>query len=527
MAAVAGSARVLASAGARAGQGLVPVLWALVRALAVGAARVARWGVRHHRWSRWFAAVAVLAVVTRHYDIAALVMAACLLPGVVAVAWQARYPVGYERLVAGPLRRRSWKKGARRVWATLARESGLSVQKRVKRRSWGASPKSGRIEVSSSEVVTTWVDPALMDVVARGNLLTLMIQCRIGQTPDDLVAAVPKFAAALGAVSHKVVQCSPSVIAVDLVMAEHLATARTASAPTPDRVQVDAVALGRREDGQPWHMPLIGRSTLVVGCSGSGKGSVLWGLCAGLAPAVRSDVVRLYGIDLKAGLEVGMGAALFTTTAYTHTDALAVMRRLVTIIEERGAVMLGKSRLHEPRPGDPLHVLVIDELAALTAYETDAKAKAEAVQLLSRLLSQGRALGVLVVGFIQDPNKETIKARDLFTQTLALRLKTAEETRMVLGEGMAAKAPAHKISPTAQGMAWLVGDDGTAERVRADYWPDDLVRHVASAYATTVTETIEAPEQATGTTGRKLRGPRQPRAPRQARPQVDGQDEAA
>ena len=96
-------------------------------------------------------------------------------------------------------------------------------------------------------------------------------------------------------------------------------------------------------------------------------------------------------------------------------------------------------------PGDPLHVLVIDELAALTAY-ADPDVRREAGRLLSEMLTQGRALGVVVVACVQDPRKETVGMRGLFTQTVALRLRSAEETRMVLGDGMAdarAGAPDH------------------------------------------------------------------------------------
>ena len=69
--------------------------------------------------------------------------------------------------------------------------------------------------------------------------------------------------------------------------------------------------LGRTQGGGDWWLPLRGRHTLVVGCSGSGKGSILWGIAAGLAPAVRADVARLWGIDLKRGVELGMGEGLF------------------------------------------------------------------------------------------------------------------------------------------------------------------------------------------------------------------------
>lgn len=398
---------------------------------------------------------------------------ACLVPGFPNEVAREVWPVPYERWIGGPLRRRAWRQRVEDLWPTLCRESGLSVQRESR--------------AKDGQTVTVWVTPSLVSVDTNGNALSITAQVRMGQTPDELVAAAPRFAAAFGAYSHTVRVVSPSVVAVDMAMADHLSSPMSAPGPRSDVIEVDAVTLGRYEDGTSWALPLVGRSTLVAGCSGSGKGSVLWGVCGGLAPAVRADLVRLYGIDLKAGLEVGMGAGLFTTTAYTHDDAIAVLRRLVTVIEQRGGHMLGVSRLHQPMPGDPLHVLVIDELAALTAYETDPKKVKEANQLLARLLSQGRALGVLVVAFVQDPTKETVKARNLFTQTLALRLRTSDETRMVLGDGMADRAPAHKISPAAQGTGWLVGDDGSTVRVRADYWPDELVRETSAVYAAPVT----------------------------------------
>ena len=83
--------------------------------------------------------------------------------------------------------------------------------------------------------------------------------------------------------------------------------------------------------------------------------------------------------------------------------------------------------------------------------------------------------------------------RGLFTQTIALRLRSAEETRMVLGDGTATLAPAHRISPAAPGCGWLVDDDGTADRVRADHWPDPLVRAVATRYPAPVLEDTPGP----------------------------------
>jgi S-DNA-T family DNA segregation ATPase FtsK/SpoIIIE len=89
---------------------------------------------------------------------------------------------------------------------------------------------------------------------------------------------------------------------------------------------------------------------------------------------------------------------------------------------------------------------------------------------------------------MQDPRKEVVGMRGLFTQTIALRLRSADETRMVLGDGTAVLAPAHRLSPAAPGSAWVVEEDGTLDRVRADYWPDHLVRQAAATYPALVVD---------------------------------------
>ena len=354
----------------------------------------------------------------------------------------------------------------------LARECGLSV-----------------LREHGKNAEKVWVHPTLHRACTRGDTLRLQVSARVGQTVEHLEAAAPAIGTAAGAVAWRTRPASPGVLVIDLVMRDVLQTARLGTVPS--RVEVDALSVGRRQDGTPWVLPIRGRHTLVVGCSGSGKGSILWGVAAGLAPAITGDVARLWGVDLKRGVEIGMGAPLFTTVATTPAQAVDVLRRLLGVIDVRGASMVGRSRLHEPTAGDPLHVLVIDELAALTAY-ADAETKREASRLLSEVLTQGRALGVVVLACVQDPRKETVGMRGLFTQTIALRLRSAEETRMVLGDGTAAAAPAHRVSPAAPGCGWVIEDDGTADRVRADHWPDPLVRTVAARYPAPI---LEEPEQ--------------------------------
>src|SRR5690606_27697974 len=98
------------------------------------------------------------------------------------------------------------------------------------------------------------------------------------------------------------------------------------------------------------------------------EGLDFWGIAANLGPAVHAGLVKLWGIDLKRGLEVRVGEGLFHAVADNPTAAITALKAVLRVIDERGAVMAGKSRLHQPSKDAPLHVLMIDEVAVLTAY---------------------------------------------------------------------------------------------------------------------------------------------------------------
>jgi DNA segregation ATPase FtsK/SpoIIIE, S-DNA-T family len=144
----------------------------------------------------------------------------------------------------------------------------------------------------------------------------------------------------------------------------------------------------------------------------------------------------------------------------------------------------GKARLHVPTVEEPLIVVVVDEMATLTAYGSDRKAKVEAEQLLGLLLSQGRAVGVSVVGALQDPSKEVMSLRQLFPIRIALRLAEASQVTMVLGPGARDRgARCDEIPDTLPGVGY-VAQDGTAEliRVRACHVTDHDVDQLVVTY---------------------------------------------
>lgn len=397
-----------------------------------------------------------------------LLVAGLAVPSTRRFVWPALVAVGVFFL------RCWWWLKFRLTFAGVCREGGLSKRrtKRVVRRGVG------------EESIEKWSDPRLLRVKTSPYGVTLKVRTRKGQRLEQLEDFGSNLAASYSADSIRTFPAKRrpgSTVMFELIMRDLIKTPATAQMPAPTLEKIGHVDLGRRQSGKRWNLQIIDRQTLVVGASGAGKGSVLWGVVCSLAPGISLDAVRMWGGDLKGGLELGMAESLFHRTAYTGPDAVAMVDELLEVAEARTEEMRGESRSFKPGPGKPLHVLVIDELASLTAY-SDKDTQKSIDPKLKRLLSIGRAVGVVVIAFIQDPRKEVVDARGLFTQVIALRLRSKGEVVMVLDETVADKARAHRISITAQGTGYIIDEDGSIDRVRADYWPDSILKQVAKLY---------------------------------------------
>ncbi|WP_442791708.1 cell division protein FtsK [Mycolicibacterium sp. ND9-15] len=388
----------------------------------------------------------------------------------VLIAWRLRSPRTYELHFAAPARRLRWRLWAYATWERLSKRCGLSASEQVSRKDHEGRPVTQ----------TRWTHPKLLQVKVSDNCLNLTVRTRMGLTVEDLERAVPAIRDAARAHAARSVVVAPGTVRIELVMREQLSSVGHAASPTA--VATTRVTLGRCENGAPWRLHVAGRHTLTVGCSGAGKGSVFWGIAGGFGPAVAAGLVHLIGIDLKYGIELSVGARLFTKVATTEADAVKTLAALEKLMDKRGAQMAGNAREHTPTKSVPLIVLLIDELAGVTAYMSDAALRKEAAASLSRILTKGRALGIVVAAFLQDPRKEVLPMRGLFTQTIALRLRSRDEVAMVLGDGMADVAPAHRISPDAPGTGYVVAEDGRVTRVRSDFWTDDQIRSTAKQY---------------------------------------------
>jgi S-DNA-T family DNA segregation ATPase FtsK/SpoIIIE len=306
-----------------------------------------------------------------------------------------------------------------------------------------------------------------------------------GQIPDDFAKASERLAHTFGVRQVKAMP-GPSFGTVVLVLlrddALHRTVAPLAITGVPD---FTAVPMGVQEDGGLYLLRLFGTQVLVVGATGSGKGSVIWSLVRALAGGVGTGLVQLWGLDPKGGMELGIGRPMFAEFASREFAEMAsLLEQAASRAKDRAARLAGETRQHQPTFAEPLIVLVIDELANLTAYLTDRHLKDRIKAALGIVLTQGRAVGVHVLAAIQDPRKEVLPARGLFPTRIGLRLSEPAEVDMVLGDGMRDRgALCDRIPQTTPGVGYVALEgDPTPMRVRFSFLDDDEIRDMARTY---------------------------------------------
>ncbi|MEH1123717.1 FtsK/SpoIIIE domain-containing protein [Micromonospora sp. CPCC 206061] len=307
-----------------------------------------------------------------------------------------------------------------------------------------------------------------------------------GQIPDDWAAAAHRLAYTFRVRDGRARSTEqPDRVALRFLRKDPLASL-VKPLPMPAVPDFTALPLGVREDGEIYRLRLAGSHLLIAGATGSGKGSVIWSLVRSLSGGIALGLVELWVFDPKGGMELAPGRALFARFAYENPDSMAgVLEEAVKRMKERAARLRGVARQHTPTTGDPAIVVLVDELAALTAYISDRKVKERIRESLGLLLSQGRAVGVHVAAALQDPRKDVLPFRDLFPTRIGLRLTEDEQVDMVLGDGARDRgALCDQISETAPGVAY-VAIDGVREpvRVRFSYLTDDDIADLAAGYA--------------------------------------------
>jgi S-DNA-T family DNA segregation ATPase FtsK/SpoIIIE len=304
--------------------------------------------------------------------------------------------------------------------------------------------------------------------------------------PDDPPTRTGRLAWALRLVDRVVYRDRPTVVYVVLVRTDAL-RAVVRPFPVPTAPDFDALPIARREDLRDWALALLDTHVLIGGATGAGKGSVIWSIIRAVAGGVRAGLVRLWVIDPKGGMELSLGKPMFARFASKSFEAMAdLLDEAVAVMRARQDRWAGHERLVRPTTTDPLIVIVVDELASLTAYLPDPELRKRIASSLTLLLSQGRSVGVSVVAALQDPRAEVVPFRNLFPTRIALALTEKPQVNMVLGDGARDRgALADQMPRWAQGVGYVLLDNATAEpiRVRFSYLTDHDIRATAAEYS--------------------------------------------
>jgi DNA segregation ATPase FtsK/SpoIIIE, S-DNA-T family len=386
------------------------------------------------------------------------------------IALRAARPDLFTRFVSGPVRDKLRWWFYRRRWHAAMTLAGL------------APFYGGRVLL-----------PVLGPVRADGAVDLVMVGLATGQAPGDFADRAENLAHAFGALLCRVHSGSPGALTLEFVRFDTLADP-IAAVPFLTDTDLSGLPVGRRENGFPWLLRLLGTHVLIAGATGSGKGSVIWSIVRALIPGIRSGWVKVWALDPKR-MELSYGRGLFEHYADQAAGMVELLESAVAEMHQRAAQFGGKTRTFTPSAAFPFLVILIDELAFITAYQPERDLRKRAEAALATLTSQGRSVGVCVVGALQDPRKDVISLRNLFPTRVALRLDESDQVDMVLGDGARDRgALADLISPLPDQGAGVgyVRIEGTPDpvRVRAAYVTDEDI-HAMVAAVTAVLATAD------------------------------------
>ena len=391
-------------------------------------------------------------------NLAAAVVAALV---VLRLAW----PAWFTRLISGPARDRWRWWFYRRRWQPVLVIAGLAPRYRGQ----FMVPVLGRVRVS-------------------GCTDTVTVRLVSGQSPAEFADKAAQLAHGFGAHLCRVRSARPGTVILELVRADALAAPMTAL-PIPHEPDLRALPVGRCEDGTPFTIRLHGTHLLIAGATGAGKGSYLWGLVRALLPLMAAGLVRAWACDPKL-MELAFGRALFDRYgryAADPADIADMLEAAVSDMQKRAARFAGRQRDHAPTSEFPFVVVLVDEVAFLTAYQADRKLKDRTLAALATLTTQGRAVGYCVVAALQDPRKEVLNIRNLFPDKIALRLDEPSQVDMVLGDGARDRgALCDEISSdpaTGAGVGYVRLEAAPDPvRVRTAFVSDDDIRNMTGTF---------------------------------------------
>jgi len=287
----------------------------------------------------------------------------------------------------------------------------------------------GRGEVTEEDVrFGRLILPVLGKVTATRYTDRVAVRLVSGQSPADVARHADALAHGFGAMLCRVRSARSGRVVLEFVRRDALA-AIVPALPIPADPDLKALPVGRREDGLAWCVRLHGTHVLVAGATGAGKASLLWGLVRAMFPLMQAGLARVLAADPKL-MKLAYGRVIFETYGAYAADPVSIAAMLdqaVADMQERAARFAGRQRDHTPTIEDPFTVVLVDEVAFLTAYQPDRKLRERIMLALATLTTQGRALGYAVVAALQDPRKDVLTIRNLFPDRIAMRLDEPEQ----------------------------------------------------------------------------------------------------
>lgn len=400
-------------------------------------------------------------------------------------AWYRAHPASFDTLAAPMLRgwRRRWLAYLGWRWSHALQDCDLVRQHR----------KTGELLV-----------PRIVRVRSYSRTVdTVYVKIVPGQHARQWEQQLPELAAALNVERIAIERVKPRVIA--LVIERREPFTETIPAPDmvhdPDAVDLSSVYVGDTEQGGDWRLPALGQHILTAGATGAGKNSIAWSLLRALAPLIRDGIVRLWVADPKQTEFAALRDVAYRYVA-DDNDAVAMFEAFkADMARVQQLTAEGGRRTFTPSRETPLNIMIADELGALLAYGDNARELRKPMALIG---SQGRSTGHVLWGFVQEPSKDIVPMRDLFTTRICLRVTSASHVDMVLGDNARERgALADEIAndPTTAGIGYVIRQRSRApQRVRAAYVDDDevaeLIRFIRTGQTSTDAEVVPLREVA-------------------------------
>ena len=277
-------------------------------------------------------------------------------------------PVWFARFIAVPVR--DWWRWwfYRRRWKAAMTLAGLAPDYRGQ----PMLPVLGRVHRAGS-----------VDLVRVG-LVT-------GQAPADFAAKAENLAHAFGARLCRVRDIAPGHAAAGAGPRRH--PVRSDPCLADHRGGGSGRAAGRPVRGRlAWRLRLLSTHVLIAGATGSGKGSVIWSLIRALLPGIAGGWVQVWALDPKR-MELSFGRALFHRYACQAAAMVELLEAAVAEMHQRAGQFGGRTRTFPLSTEFPFVVVLVDELAFLTAYQPDRDLRKRAEAAIATLTSQGGRWG--------------------------------------------------------------------------------------------------------------------------------------